>query len=65
MIYMGLPRPPLIVLLYPALMLTKVVQLRPSFNNVPCATFSMHLFSSVLWEVPVCKGIYLRGVFIT
>lgn len=56
MIYMGLPRPPLIVLLHPALMLKKVILLRSLFNNVPCATFRMHLFGSVLWEEPVCKG---------
>lgn len=43
----------------------KVVQLKPLFKNVPWATFRMHLFSSVLSEVPVCKGTYLRGVFST
>lgn len=47
-IFMGLPRPPLIVLLHAALMLRKVLLLRPLFNNVPGATFRMHLFDFVL-----------------
>lgn len=45
-IYMGLPRPLLVVLLHPALMLRKVVLLRPLFSSEPCATFRLHLFSS-------------------
>lgn len=64
-IYMRLPRPPLIVLLHPALTFGEVVQFRPLCKNVPSTASRMHLFSSVVWKVCICECSYMRYVFIT